>query len=221
MLQLSRSDRTFIRPSASGGKLGGVARKTREAIVLCEAAGYDFIIVETMGVGQSEIEVHDMTDFFLLLHLSGAGDTLQGVKRGIMEVVEAIAVHKADGDKLREARYTQSQLRSALHFFPPMESGWTPQVLLSSALEKRGLSELWDLLQAYEKQTRANGYFEKRRKEQGKKWFYDTLNELILNDFYARPETQTGLESCMRAIADSTQSPYRLARQLFEQKRKS
>lgn len=221
MARLAQSDRAFIRPSATGGALGGVTRRTREAIIICEAAGYDFIIVETVGVGQSETEVRQMTDFFLLLHLSGAGDTLQGIKRGVMEVAEAIAVNKADGDNRQRAEHTRTQLRNALHFFPALESGWQPQVLCCSALEKRGIAEIWALLQSYEKHAKAQHYFEERRKRQRKKWFYDTLNELIIQDFYAKPETEQQLERCVREIENLAQSPYRSARRLFERFRKA
>ena len=169
MEKLAVHPSAFIRPSPSAGSLGGVARKTRETIVLCEAAGYDNIFVETVGVGQSETAVHSMVDFFLLIQLAGTGDELQGIKRGIMEMADGIVINKADGDNIDRARLAQAQFRSALHLFPPTASGWSPEVLTYSG---------------YFAFVTANGYFERRRSEQSRYWMYETINEQLRARFY-------------------------------------
>ena len=149
MEQLSREKNAFIRPSPSAGSLGGVARKTRETIVLCEAAGFDTVFVETVGVGQSETAVHSMVDFFLLIQLAGTGDELQGIKRGIMEMADGIIINKADGDNIDKAKLAAAQFRNALHLFPPAESGWTPKVLTYSGYYNIGIKEIWDMVDEY------------------------------------------------------------------------
>ena len=166
MESLSVHDKAFIRPSPSAGSLGGVARKTRETISLCEAAGFDTIIVETVGVGQSETAVYSMVDFFLLLMLPGSGDELQGIKRGIMEMADAIAITKADGDNIKKAEQARIDFSNALHFFPPTDSGWVPQVRTCSAVKKEGLEEIWGRIQECLSQTRSNGWFDKNRQSQ-------------------------------------------------------
>jgi len=167
----------YIRPSPSAGSLGGVARKTRETIILCEAAGFDTIFIETVGVGQSETAVHSMVDFFLLLMLAGAGDELQGIKRGIMEMADAIAINKADGNNIEKAGLAKIQYQNALHLFPPTPSGWDPKVLTCSAHEKTGIEELWAIISGYLAMTKENNYFQHRRNEQAKYWMYETINE--------------------------------------------
>src|SRR5690554_150643 len=170
MNKLSVLENAFIRPSAAGKSLGGVARKTRESIVLCEAAGYDFILIETVGVGQSETVVHSMVDFFLLLMLAGAGDELQGIKRGIMEMSDALVITKADGDNRKLANVARSQYESALHLFPPTESTWVPKVLTSSAYENTNLDKVWAVIEQYVEKTQQNNYFYSHRKQQDKFW---------------------------------------------------
>jgi len=163
MESLVQSEHVYIRPSPSGNSLGGVAQKTRESIVLCEAAGYDIIIIETVGVGQSETAVHSMVDFFLLLKLAGAGDELQGIKRGIIEMADAIVINKADGDNQKRAREAKNQFRKALHLYPLAENNWSPEVLTCSALENVGIEEIWELIKKYQQNTTASGFFEKNR----------------------------------------------------------
>lgn len=185
---LSNTKDAFIRPSPSAGSLGGVARKTRETILLCEAAGFDAIIIETVGVGQSETAVHSMVDFFMLLMLSGAGDELQGIKRGIMEMADAIAINKADGSNINRAKMAQAEYRNALHLFPASESGWVPPVLTCSAIKGTSISDLWDTVKSYLELTKPNGYFENRRITQSKYWMYESINEKLRNNFYNNKE---------------------------------
>lgn len=184
MEELSREPKAYIRPSPSAGSLGGVARKTREAMILCEVAGFDIILIETVGVGQSETAVHSMVDFFLLLQIAGAGDELQGIKRGIMEMADTIIINKADGSNIQKANLARAQLQTALHFFPPHESGVEPQVMTCSAYERTGITEIWQVILDYCNKTQQNGYFETHRSEQAKYWMYETINEQLRNRFY-------------------------------------
>lgn len=184
MEKLSVHPDSFIRPSPSAGSLGGVARKTRETIVLCEAAGFDKIFVETVGVGQSETAVHSMVDFFLLIQLAGTGDELQGIKRGIMEMADGIVINKADGNNIDKAKLAATQFRNALHLFPAPESGWIPQVLTYSGFYNIGIKEVWDMVYAYIDFVKVNGYFEYRRNEQSKYWMYESINEHLRDSFY-------------------------------------
>ena len=184
MEDLSREPYAFIRPSPSAGSLGGVARKTRETIILCEAAGFDTIFVETVGVGQSETAVHSMVDFFLLIQISGAGDELQGIKRGIMEMADGIIVNKADGNNIDKAKLAAAQYRNALHLFPLPASGWTPRVLTYSGYFGTGITEIWDMIGEYIAFTKVNGYFDLRRNSQAKYWMYESINEQLKNHFY-------------------------------------
>lgn len=184
MEKLSVHPDSFIRPSPSAGSLGGVARKTRETIILCEAAGFDKIFVETVGVGQSETVCHSMVDFFLLIQLAGTGDELQGIKRGIMEMADGIVINKCDGDNVERCQLAATQFRNALHLFPMPESGWTPQVLTYSGFYAYGIKEVWDMIYQYIDFVKANGYFDHRRAEQAKYWMYETINEHLHNSFY-------------------------------------
>ena len=184
MEKLSVPPDSFIRPSPSAGSLGGVARKTRETIILCEAAGFDKIFVETVGVGQSETACHSMVDFFLLIQLAGTGDELQGIKRGIMEMADGIVINKCDGDNVERCQLAATQFRNALHLFPMPESGWTPQVLTYSGFYAYGIKEVWDMIYQYIDFVKANGYFDHRRAEQAKYWMYETINEHLHNSFY-------------------------------------
>ena len=184
MEKLSVHPDSFIRPSPSAGSLGGVARKTRETIILCEAAGFDKIFVETVGVGQSETACRSMVDFFLLIQLAGTGDELQGIKRGIMEMADGIVINKCDGDNVERCQLAATQFRNALHLFPMPESGWTPQVLTYSGFYAYGIKEVWDMIYQYIDFVKANGYFDHRRAEQAKYWMYETINEHLHNSFY-------------------------------------
>lgn len=190
MEALSSDSNAFIRPSPSAGSLGGVARKTRETIILCETAGYDVIFIETVGVGQSEIAVHSMTDFFLLLMLSGAGDELQGIKRGIMEMADLIVINKADGNNVEKAQLAQALYQNALHLFPPTESGWTPAVLTASAVEHKGLDTILQTIDNYFALTHANGYLRQKRREQARYWMHETIHETLKNRFFGNPQIE-------------------------------
>lgn len=187
MEELSRQKNAFIRPSPSAGSLGGVARKTRETIILCEAAGFDTVFIETVGVGQSETAVHSMSDFFLLIQLAGTGDELQGIKRGIMEMADGIVINKADGDNIDKANLAAAQFRNALHLFPPPESGWKPEVLTYSGYYATGIKEIWDMVGRYVAFTRKNGFFLHKRNEQSRYWMYETINEYLRDSFYYNP----------------------------------
>lgn len=184
MEKLSIHPDSFIRPSPTAGSLGGVARKTRETIFLCEAAGFDKIFVETVGVGQSETAVHSMVDFFLLIQLAGTGDELQGIKRGIMEMADGIVINKADGNNIEKAKLAATHFRNALHLFPAPESGWLPQVLTYSGFYGIGIKEIWDMVYKYITFVKANRYFQHRRNEQSKFWMYETINEHLRDNFY-------------------------------------
>ena len=209
----------FIRPSPSGDSLGGVARKTRETIILCEAAGFDTLLIETVGVGQSETTVHSMTDFFLLLKLAGAGDELQGIKRGIMEMADAIVINKADGENRKPAEKARSEFRRALHLYPAKESGWQPKVLLCSALLKEGIQEVWHLVEEFQEMALENGAFSHKRKEQNKFWLLQTINEHLKNRFYQHPEIKKILPQQLKAIENNETTPFEAAAFLLEKYR--
>jgi LAO/AO transport system kinase len=184
METLGREPLAFIRPSPAGSSLGGVSRKTRETLLLCEAAGFEVIIVETVGVGQSETAVSNMVDFFLLLMLAGAGDELQGIKKGIMELADAVAITKADEDNEGKARLAQAEYQSALHLFPPSENGWYPKVLTCSALQKMGIHEIWELITQFQTQNRQNGWLQRKRQSQNKAWLHEIIKSELENQFY-------------------------------------
>ncbi|WP_298543926.1 methylmalonyl Co-A mutase-associated GTPase MeaB [uncultured Aquimarina sp.] len=215
MESLVRSPEAFIRPSPSGSSLGGVAQKTRESIILCEAAGYDVIIIETVGVGQSETAVHGMVDFFLLLKLAGAGDELQGIKRGIIEMADAIVINKADGDNLKRAREAKNQFRKALHLYPLAESSWSPEVLMCSALKHTGIEEVWELILRYLEVSSNNGYFEKNRIQQNKFWLLQTIEEQLKSSFYNQPTIQKALLNQIEAVQQHKITPFAAARYLL------
>lgn len=184
MEKLAQHPKSFIRPSPTAGSLGGVARKTRETIILCEAAGFDKIFVETVGVGQSETACHSMVDFFLLIQLAGTGDELQGIKRGIMEISDGIVINKCDGNNVDKCHMAATNFRNALHFFPQPESGWQPKVLCYSGFYGTGIKEIWDTIYEYIRFVKDNGYFDYRRNEQSKYWMYESINEHLRNSFY-------------------------------------
>jgi len=216
MEELSSDPLAYIRPSPSAGSLGGVARKTRETIILCEAAGYKNIFIETVGVGQSETAVHSMVDFFLLLMLAGAGDELQGIKRGIMEMADAITINKADGNNVERAGLARIQYQNALHLFPATESGWKPKVLTCSAYMKTGIKEIWETIDEYLSMTRGNNYFQYRRNEQSKFWMYETINEQLRNDFYQNETISEKLAEAENKVLKEELSSFVAARKLLD-----
>ncbi|MEA1887737.1 MAG: methylmalonyl Co-A mutase-associated GTPase MeaB [Bacteroidota bacterium] len=202
MEALAGNSQAFIRPSPSAGSLGGVARKTRESIILCEAAGFNTIFVETVGVGQSETMVHSMVDFFLLLMIAGAGDELQGIKRGIMEMADAIIINKADGNNIHRAEMTKTEFQNALSLFPPSKSGWKPRVLTCSAIEVRGIGEIWNTITEQIELTKSNGFFSEKRKRQSVIRMHDFIMENLKSSFYNDPEISAilpGLEADLHA----------------------
>ena len=201
----------FIRPSASGDSLGGVARKTREAIILCEAAGYDLIIIETVGVGQSETAVHSMTDFFLLLKLAGAGDELQGIKRGIMEMADAIVINKADGDNIKAARLAKTEFNRALHLYPPKDNGWIPETLTCSALKNEGIDAVWKIISEYISKARESDHFEQKRKAQNKFWLLQTIETTLKSDFYTSARVKKELEKQLQLLSENKTTPFEAA----------
>jgi LAO/AO transport system kinase len=182
-----------VRPSASGTTLGGVHSKTRETMLLCEASGYEIIIIETVGVGQSETSVKGIVDFFLLLMLAGAGDELQGIKRGIMEMADAIAINKADGDNIKRSQLAQREYQNALHMFPPNESGWYPKVLTCSAVNQAGIQEIWELICEYEAMMKSKGFFTSNRQEQNLQWMHEAISYHLRNDFYSNENVKNSL----------------------------
>lgn len=216
MEKLSVHPDSFIRPSPTAGSLGGVARKTRETIILCEAAGFDKIFVETVGVGQSETAVHSMVDFFLLIQLAGTGDELQGIKRGIMEMADGIIINKADGNNIEKAKLAATHFRNALHLFPATESGWMPEVLTYSGFYGIGIKEIWDMVYRYMAFVKANGYFGRRRNEQAKYWMYETINEHLRDSFYNNPEIADMLPLQEQEVLAGKASSFSAARKLLE-----
>ena len=216
METLCNDPKAFIRPSPSAGSLGGVARKTRETVLLCETAGYDVVFIETVGVGQSETAVHSMSDFFLLLMLSGAGDDLQGIKRGIMEMSDLIAITKADGNNVDKANMARALYANALHLFPPTESTWVPTALTSSSLEKRGLEEIWAKIEEYFTLVKGNGYYQKRRREQARFWMYESINESLKEMFYENPAIEKILPQYEESVLDGKLDSFAAAGELIE-----
>ena len=219
MEELVKSEDAFIRPTASGDSLGGVARKTRESIILCEAAGFDVILIETVGVGQSETAVHSMTDFFLLLKLAGAGDELQGIKRGIIEMADAILINKADGQNEKPAKQAKAEFKRALHLYPEKESRWQPKVKLCSALHNLGIEKAWEMLTSYFELTKKNGFFEENRKQQNKYWLLQSINEQLKSQFYRHPEIKKELEIQLQKIHKQETTPFEAADYLLGLKR--
>lgn len=208
MEQLSTSDKAFIRPSPSAGSLGGVARKTRETIVLCEAAGFDTVFVETVGVGQSETAVHSMVDFFLLLQVAGTGDELQGIKRGIMEMADGISINKCDGSNVERAQLARVQFNNALQLFPAHVSGWKPYALTMSSVDNTGIDQVWKMVEDYVKFTLQNGYFNRKRTEQAKYWMYESINEQLRNHFYQDEQLQPMIADCERKVLNDEMSSF-------------
>lgn len=216
MEKLSLEKDAFIRPSPSAGSLGGVARKTRETIVLCEAAGYDNIIVETVGVGQSETAVHSMVDFFLLIQLAGTGDELQGIKRGIMEMADGIAINKADGENIERANLAAAQFRSALQLFPPTPSKWKPEVVCYSGYYELNIDKVWDMIDRYFAYVKQSGYFERKRNEQAKYWMIESIDEQLRNNFYHMPEVAALLQQKELRVLNNEQSSFTAAKDVLD-----
>lgn len=217
MQELSVKDEVFIRPSPAGETLGGVARRTRETILLCEAAGYDYIIIETVGVGQSETVVKWMVDFFLLLMLSGAGDELQGIKKGIMEMADALLITKADGDNVQASKRAAAEYRNALHLFPPNKNGWIPEVYTVSALQQSNLDNVFDTIDKFERHTRANGFFVQNRLEQDRKWLKESLKDLILSEFFHNETMLIKLSQFEDKIKTGEMTSFQAAEELFKE----
>jgi LAO/AO transport system kinase len=215
MEDLSKNPLAFIRPSASGEHLGGVAGKTREAILLCEAAGHEVIIIETVGVGQSEIAVKSMVDFFLLLMLAGGGDELQGIKRGIMEMADALVITKADGDNVNRAMQAQSEYQHAIHLLPPKPSRWETPVLVCSSLMNTGIEDIWKMIVAYKSKTVSSGHFEHNRQLQNIDWFQESFQQLLKVDVAQHPAVQKMKETLAADIASQKVSPQQAAEQLL------
>ena len=216
MEKLALHPDSFIRPSPSAGSLGGVARKTRETIILCEAAGFDKIFVETVGVGQSETACHSMVDFFLLIQVAGTGDELQGIKRGIMEISDGIVINKRDGDNVDRCQMAATNFRNALHFFPKPDSGWLPQVLCYSGFYGTGVKEIWDMIYEYIDFVKANGYFDYRRNEQSKYWMYESINEHLRLNFYNNPTIKAQLTPAEQMVLAGQKTSFVAAQDLLD-----
>ncbi len=221
MEELVKDQNAYIRPSASGETLGGVARKTRETITLCEACGFDTIIIETVGVGQSETAVHSMVDFFLLLKIAGAGDELQGIKRGIMEMADAIVINKADGDNVRKSNLAKVEFGRALHLFPAKKSGWIPSTSTCSSITREGIPEVWETINKYVTLTQSNNFFFDKRKDQNQYWMLETINEQLKTNFFNHPEIEKLLEENKKAVQNNEISPFAAAQLLLKKYFKS
>ena len=216
MTSLAASDEAFIRPSPARGALGGVAQHTREAMLLCEAAGYRNILVETVGVGQSETAVHNMVDFFLLILLAGAGDELQGIKRGVMELADAVAINKADGTNVHAAGRARSEAENALHYLPYAASGWTPRALTCSALTGAGIAELWACVLEKTALTQANGWFGAARKAQAQKWMHEIIQQGLRRRFESHAEIRRRMDALEREVLEGRTTSFRAARELLD-----
>jgi GTPase len=216
MKSLATSESAFIRPSPSRGSLGGVAQHTREVMLLCEAAGYQIIIVETVGVGQSETAVHDMVDFFLLIMLAGAGDELQGLKRGVMELADIVAINKADGDNLAAAERARIEAQNALHYFPITPSGWTPPAILCSAKTGKGISDLWKCILDYVAVTKPNGWFALTRRNQMRRWMHEIIEHGLMQRFESDPAIRARMEALEQDVVHGRTTSFRAARMLLE-----
>ncbi len=216
MGELASDPSAFIRPSPSAGSLGGVARKTRESIILCEAAGFDHIFVETVGVGQSETTVHSMVDLFLLLMLAGAGDELQGIKRGIMEMADLLVINKADSGNEQRAKEARQEYKRALHLLPPAKSGWEPKVTTCSSTEGRNIEGVWELVQEHQEWVRENGHFETNRREQARYWMHQAIEEALRDRFYRSEKMQKPIEEMEERVMKGERSSYAGAQELLE-----
>ncbi|MEM1256945.1 MAG: methylmalonyl Co-A mutase-associated GTPase MeaB [Bacteroidota bacterium] len=218
MEKLSNDPNAFIRPSPAQDSLGGVAKRTRETIILCEAAGFDVILVETVGVGQSETLVHSMVDFFLLLKLAGAGDELQGVKRGIMEMADAVVINKADGENVKAVKHAMTEFKRALHLYPPKENQWIPKVMSCSSLKYIGIDAIWEVITTFLELTKENGHFGDNRTEQNKNWFLQTIEEQLKTRFFGKENVKRSMKDYLIRIENKTISPVLAAQKLLQQK---
>ena len=216
MKELAQHPDAFIRPSPSSGILGGVARKTRETILICEAAGYDVVIVETVGVGQSETMVSSMVDMFLLLMLPNAGDELQGIKKGVFELADLVVVNKSDGKQESLAKTAQSEYRKAMHLLPSSKNAWAPQILRCSALEKRGLNEIWEEAGKFREVLQDSGEWEKQRQKQSKKWMWSMVEEGLLKNFHNYPDIQKQITKLEKEVESGKMLPTTAARKLLD-----
>ena len=216
MPELSNNPNAFVRPSAAGTYTGGIGSKTWESMLTCEAAGFDIILVETVGVGQSETMVREIVDFFLLLSLAGAGDELQGFKRGIMELADAVLITKADGDNLKNTGLAKSQFSAALHLFPPPDSGWSPNVSVCSAIENKGIKETWSMIQDFVTFTKKGRYFENNRKQQMVNWMYEVIEQHFKLKFLQNQEISNKLRLLEKEILNGNISPIAAAEQIIK-----
>jgi len=215
MENLSKEKNCFIRPSPSSGTLGGVTRKSRETITVCEAAGYDVILIETVGVGQSEVTVRSMVDCFLLVLIAGGGDELQGIKRGIMELVDAVLINKADGDNEKRANISKADYNNALHYLQPATKGWTPQAYTSSALSGKGILELWEVIKKFEKTIKHSGFFNQRRKDQSVEWVFRMVEDSLRDEFYNNGKVQSEIEQVKDLLSKGKITPTLAAEMLL------
>jgi LAO/AO transport system kinase len=215
MNRLSVNNNAFVRPSPSSGTLGGVAKATRETIILCEAAGFDTILIETVGVGQSEIEVKSMVDFFLLLMLAGAGDELQGIKRGIMEIADAVVINKADGDNINHAKSASGEYKNALHLFPPNPNHWISKVATCSSIEDKGIAHVWEIIEDFKHLTTSNGHFDSTRKKQSKYWLEHTIDGNLRSLFYGNETVKKELIKLEDEVVNGKTSPFKAAKDLL------
>ena len=216
MEELAHEPLAYIRPSPTGASLGGVTHKTRETMLLCEAAGFEVVIVETVGVGQSETYVHGMVDFFLLLMLAGAGDELQGIKKGIMEMADLIAITKADSGNELQANLAKNEYESALHTFPPDGSGWFPEVVVCSATEKKGIAEIWELVEKHREMLRKNGKFVENRQNQNLSWMHDFIKQSLEQNFYTNQNVSTKIKDFKKAVSEGKKLPIHAGLELLE-----
>lgn len=215
MEELARDEHAFIRPTATSNALGGVTDRTREAILLCEAAGFNIILIETVGVGQSETSVRTLVDFFLLLLLAGAGDELQGIKKGIMEMADAVVITKADSENLKKANQAKADVQHALHIFSDSDSGWKPKVITSSALEKTGIRETWNIVEEYINFTQANNFFNENRTQQNLIWFHERMEQLFKQHIAQSEEINERIKTLEKAIIDKKILPSRAAQEII------
>ena len=216
MSTLVNNKNAFIRPSPASTHYGGVAKRTRESIILCEAAGYNIILVETVGVGQNEISVSEMVDFFLLLKLSGAGDELQGIKRGIIEMADAIIINKADGDNIENSNKAKSEFSMAIKFYPKRKSNWTPKVMTCSSVNNKGIKSIWDVISEYVIATKSNNFFNENRKSQNKYWLLQTINDKLQSNFFGSEKIKKELEKQYDLLDNKKTTPFAAAEILLK-----
>ena len=216
MEELSKESNVFIRPSPTKGELGGVAEQSYESILLCEKAGFDVIIIETVGVGQSETHVKHVVDFFLLLILAGAGDELQGIKRGIMELADGIAITKSDGDNEKNAKIAKNSYQNAIHLLPPKDNNWITEVKTCSSIENQGITEIWKLLEKFQKHCRGNNWINNNRTEQDIFWFHQKLNQFLMEDFLSKENVTEKVKKMEASLIKGDLDPFTAASKIFK-----